>query len=210
MLEWLQAFWDWLSGLGPYLSAGTAWTVLALGILAGLAGVVLPIIPGAVVLLAAAVLHKWMLPDLLSWWGVGALAVCVVLDRLVDVAGTAAGSRWFGGTRWGVIGAIAGGVVGLFFGFFGILLGPVAGAILLELAMARRGPREAARSGMGAGVGYGLGMAGRFAVYLLMVAIVAADLYIVGEETPQAEQAATAVSGDRDWGDPIGPSGVEA
>lgn len=175
--------WDWLSdseGLwaaaGEYSLAALSWTILAISAAMGLVGVVVPVIPGAIVLFVGALLFNWLTPGWLSWWTIGALALLVVLDRVADFAGTAAGTKWFGGTKWGILGALVGGVFGLFFGLFGLILGPVAGAVVFELIWAKRHPREAARSGIGAGVGFGLSMAGRLLICLVMLAAITVDL----------------------------------
>ena len=60
-----------------------------------------------------------MLPDVFAWWSIGILGVLMFLDRVVDFFATAMGSKWFGGTRWGIFGALAGGLIGLFFGIIG-------------------------------------------------------------------------------------------
>ncbi|EDY85171.1 conserved hypothetical protein [Verrucomicrobiia bacterium DG1235] len=144
----------------------------------GLVGVVIPVIPGAIVMLVGALVFNFLTPGWLNWWSIGGLAVLMILDRVADFAGTAAGTRMFGGTKWGIFGAVVGGLVGLFFGPLGLILGPVAGAILFELVWAKRHPREAARSGVGAGVGFGLSMLGRLVICLIMMAVIAIDLAI--------------------------------
>lgn len=106
----------------------------ALALLAGLAGVVVPVLPGAVAL--------WGGVWLIAWAGgfqlVGAptIAVTGVLALLMlaaDWAATALGARSFGASRWAVLGSTLGLLVGLFLGPVGIVLGPVAGAVALEL-----------------------------------------------------------------------------
>ncbi len=155
-----------------------AWALLVLCCLAGVVGVVLPLVPGAFLILAGAVLHKLMLPGWLSWWTIGGLAIVAVLDRVVDILGTLLGARWAGATRWGLAGAAAGGIVGLFFGLLGLFLGPVIGAFCAELMFARRGMGASVRSGVGAGIGFGVSTALKVALSLFMVALVAFDLVV--------------------------------
>lgn len=185
LVEESDGMWDWIKDLdemgaaaGSYGLAALSWGILLCSVAMGFVGVVIPVIPGAIVLWVGALAFHLLSPGWLSWWGLGGLAVLVVLDRIADFAGTAAGTKMFGGTKWGIFGAIAGGVVGLFFGPFGLILGPVAGAILFELLWAKRHPREAARSGVGAGVGFGISMLGRLIVCLFMVAVIVGDMAI--------------------------------
>ncbi len=59
------------------------WTLAVALILLGIAGSVLPGLPGAPLILLAAVIHKVYLPPYLSWWVVAALAALFVLDCLL-------------------------------------------------------------------------------------------------------------------------------
>lgn len=163
---------------GAYGLATLSWLLLICSMALGLVGVVIPVIPGAIVMLIGAIVFNFLTPGWLNWWSILVLAGLVILDRVADFAGTAAGTKWFGGTKWGIFGAVVGGLVGLFFGPFGLILGPVAGAILFELVWAKRHPKEAAKSGVGAGVGFGLSMAGRFVICLIMMAVVGVDLVV--------------------------------
>jgi uncharacterized protein YqgC (DUF456 family) len=156
-----------------------AWAVLGLCCLGGVAGVILPVVPGAFLILAGAVAHKLMLPEWLSWWTIGVLAVAAILDRVVDILGTVLGARWAGATRWGLAGAAVGGLAGLFFGLPGLFLGPVIGAFCAEVAFARRGMEASVKSGVGAGIGFGVSTALKVALALFMVALVAFDLAVI-------------------------------
>ena len=191
MTEWLNTAMDSVRASGPYLWAACAWSMLAAGFLGAFVGTFIPIIPGAIVLFATAVVHKWMLPDVLSWWGIGILFGLVIMDRIVDFSGAALGTKWFGGTKWGVIGALVGGVFGLFFGIIGIVVGPVIGAIVFEMAKAKAHPKAAAKSGMGAGVGFGLSTIGKIGVCFIMYAVIAVDAYVSDE--PVFEETDTVI-----------------
>lgn len=175
MVEWAKAVW-------PYIWAGLAWGILLSSILLGFLGVFVPVIPGGIVLFLGGLVHKLMLPDVFTWWAIAILAGLMVLDRLVDFFATAVGTKWFGGTKWGIIGALVGGLFGLFFGIFGILLGPIIGAVAFELIWAKRHPKEAARSGMGAGIGFGLSAVGRMVVCFMMIGLLVVDYVVEDEE----------------------------
>lgn len=172
---------DWIKTMWPYLWAFIAWAALVFSVLMGFVGVFVPVIPGAIVFVFGGLLHKLMLPDTFSWWAIGVLGGLMVLDRVVDFFATAFGTKWFGGTKWGIFGALVGGLVGLFFGIVGILFGPVIGAVVFEIVWARRNPKEAARSGVGAGVGFGISAIGRMAVYFMMIGTLVIDLSLDSE-----------------------------
>lgn len=178
--DWITVLVEWGKAVWPYLWASAAWGILFASILLGLIGVFVPIIPGGIVLFLGGFIHKLMLPEVFTWWIVGILGLLMILDRLVDFFATAVGTKWFGGTKWGILGALVGGFAGLFFGFVGIFIGPVIGAVVFEMIWAKRHPKEAAKSGMGAGVGFGLSALGRMIVCFMMIGSLLID-FIVDE-----------------------------
>ena len=149
------------------------WIVAAGLVLAGIAGTVLPGLPGAILVLAGLALAAWL--DGFSRVGLGTLAVLAALTAAtyaLDLVATAVGARRFGTSWWGVLGAVAGAMVGLFFGLPGLVLGPFLVAFAAEL-VARRDVRQAGRAGVGAWLGLLLGTAARLALVLAMVGIFA-------------------------------------
>lgn len=147
------------------------WVAVALLVLAGLAGTVLPLLPGHVLILAGMVLAAWAEGFVhVGWWTLGLLAALTGLAYGIDFLAGAAGARRFGATGWSMAGAAVGSIVGLFFGLPGILLGAPVGAVVGELA-ARRPLREASRAGVGATIGMVVGGALKVAIAVMMVAI---------------------------------------
>lgn len=132
----------------------TLWLILALLVmLIGLAGTLLPAIPG--------------LPLIgLAMWGYGALdgfrhvTLGYLILVLLVIAGAqvaehyarAFGAKRFGASRAGTWGAVIGSLAGLFFLPVGLLLGPFLGAMLGELVAGRRA-EDAFRAGLGGMVG---------------------------------------------------------
>lgn len=132
-------------------------------------------VPGAPIILAAAVMHKYFLPEFLTLWTLGALAVLAVISVLLDTAFSLGGAKYYGATAWGMLGGGVGAVIGIFWGPVGMLLGAVAGAMLCELLFAKRSWRGSARAGVGAGLGLLASSAGRFILCLCMVGLFIAD-----------------------------------
>lgn len=154
------------------------WVLTALLMLAGVAGSVLPALPGAPLILVAAVLHRWLLPGWVSLWTIAALAVLAVLTVVIDAACGIFGVQKFGGGRWAMLGAGVGAAVGLLFGPFGIILGAVAGAVICEMAFDRKALHDALKAGVGAGLGMVVGTVLRFGLALFMAAWLLADFFI--------------------------------
>ena len=149
----------------------------ALALIAGLAGLLLPVLPGAPLLLAGLVLVGWA--GHFQRVGAGTITAAAVLTALmlaVDWLAGVLGARAFGASAWAMWGALAGALVGMFFGLPGIVIGPVVGAVAFELW---KDPdlRRASRAGVGVLVGFLLGSAvkvtlGVILVGLLVVALV--------------------------------------
>lgn len=129
------------------------WMIAVAGSLVGLAGIVLPVLPGLGLIWAAALVHKLCVPEPVSWWTLGGMGVMVLLGAVVEWGAGAAGVKWFGGTKWGMLGAVIGAVVGLFFGLPGLIIGPLAGAVLAEKLVGRRSLGQASRAGVGVAAG---------------------------------------------------------
>jgi uncharacterized protein len=149
------------------------WVLSLLLILIGLAGLVLPAIPGAPVLFAGLFLAAWA--EDFAYVGKGTLTILGLLALLtygVDLWATMFGAKKFGASKRAIVGALAGTVIGIFFGFPGILFGPFIGAVIGELS-ARRGLDAAARAGFGATIGLVLGVALKLALALSMIGIFA-------------------------------------
>lgn len=157
-----------------------AWTILVAGLIGGVIGAVLPFVPGPVLIVAVAIVHKLMLPPWLAWGTIVALVFIAVLERVADFLGSAIGARRMGATRWGLAGAAIGGIVGVFFGFIGIFVGPFVGAFVAEILFARRKIEPSIRASVGAGIGAGVALLARVALAMLMVMIVAFDLLFIG------------------------------
>ncbi len=146
-------------------------TVAVLVMLAGLLGALVPGIPGAPLILAAAVGHKIFFgPDSVSYWTLALLTLLTILSMALDFLGSLLGAKKLGATWKGMAGAVIGAIVGLFFSLPGLILGPILGAFLFEFLGGREW-KESARAGAGAFVGMILGAVGRIVCCVLMIAV---------------------------------------
>jgi uncharacterized protein YqgC (DUF456 family) len=91
----------------------------------GFVGTLIPFLPGHLILFFAALGHWLMLrgDSGVEWWTFVVLGVLLILSQVFEFLSGAAGTRWFGGTRWGAFGALIGGIGGIFFIPFGLILG---------------------------------------------------------------------------------------
>lgn len=154
------------------------WIGALLLIAAGLAGLVLPGLPGAILLFSGLVLAAWAEDFTYAGKGVlSLLALLAILTYAADFAASLLGARHFGASRRAMAGAMAGAVVGMFFGLPGLLLGPFAGAAIGELSEQRH-LGAAGRAGLGATLGLALGVAAKLALAFAMLAIFAAARFM--------------------------------
>jgi uncharacterized protein YqgC (DUF456 family) len=148
--------------------------VLVLAVLlvvVGLVGVVIPALPGTVLIFAGLLLAAWS--DGFSRVGVFTIVVLgfvTVATYFVDVAMMALGMQRLGATRRAAAGAAIGTLAGLFFGLPGLIVGPFAGAVLGELTN-QRDWRRAGRAGVAAWIGFVIGTVVKIGLAFAMVGI---------------------------------------
>jgi len=177
--------WEAITHWGGWGSVGTggAWIITACLLLAGLVGCIIPILPGHLILLFAAIGHRLMLGregSGMEWWSFVILTVLMTLSQILEFAAGAAGTKWFGGTKWGAWGALLGGLVGMFFFPIGLFAGPLAGAFAFEKLFAKQELKPAAYSGVGSVVGTVAGMGMKLAIGIVMIAWFFIDCFWVG------------------------------
>lgn len=151
------------------------WLLATVLVLAGLLGLLLPVLPGPPLLFAGLLAAAWA--EDFAYIGAPTLtllAVLALLTYVVDFAATALGAKRFGASKRAAIGAALGALVGLAFGIPGVLLGPFIGAVIGELT-AQRGLGDAGRAGLGATIGLVLGAAGKLVIALSMLGLFAAS-----------------------------------
>ncbi len=142
-------------------------------VLVGLAGVLLPALPGLPLVFAGLLLAAWADGFAhVGGWMLTLLGVLTVIGMLVDYWAGLLGAKKLGAGRWALLGAAIGTVVGLFFGIPGLLLGPFLGAVIGQLVHARD-LRHAAKVGLGTWLGLIVGMALKFGLALSMLALFA-------------------------------------
>ena len=147
------------------------WILATLLVLGGIAGLMLPALPGAPLLFAGLVAAAWA--EDFTYVGTGTIIVLAVLAALisaVDFVAGALGAKRFGASPRAITGALIGGVVGLFFGLPGVLLGPFVGAVIGELSV-RKDINAATRAGLGAALGLLVAAVAKIALAFTMIGV---------------------------------------
>lgn len=142
----------------------------ALLMLLGLAGSVLPLLPGSPLILAGAILYAWQTQfTLVSPVDLIILTVLTLAGQGLDYAASALGAKKYGASRWGMLGACIGGTLGLITAnIFGLVIGSFVGAVLFELLKGGQ-LRASVKVGYGTLVGFLCGAVGKVIVALTMI-----------------------------------------
>lgn len=147
------------------------WIMAAVLVSVGLAGIVLPAVPGTILLFSGLVLAAWA--EDFKYVGLGTVIVLILLSLLtymIDIAASAFGARQFGASKRAAIGAALGAGIGIFFGLPGILIGPFLGAVFGEFSI-HDDLRQAGKAGVGAWLGLLLGVAVKLALAFAMLGV---------------------------------------
>ena len=143
----------------------------ALLIITGIAGAVLPALPGVPLVFAGMLLAAWA--DQFQHVGAITLTILGLLSAialLVDFVAGLLGAKRVGASPRALWGAALGTIVGLFFGLPGLLLGPFVGAVAGELSAGSR-VDHATRVGIGTWLGLLFGTLAKLALCFTMVGV---------------------------------------
>ena len=171
-----------LAGIFDFLTSeamvdSMKWALIVALIVIGFFGTFLPILPGTTLMFAGFVLHYFLFgmeESRLTWQGLVVITLLYIASLVLDWISGAIGAKWFGSSKYGVIGAIVGGIIGLFFSLPGLIIGPIIGVFAFEMIFAKKEVKEASNSTVGTVVG---GIAGVFAKVLLALGM--AGWYVV-------------------------------
>lgn len=140
-------------------------------ILVGLAGVILPALPGLPLVFVGMWVAAWA-DDFqrIGWVSLTVLGLLTALSLAVDFFATLVGAKRVGASGKALLGAAVGTVAGMFFGFVGLFVGPFAGALLGEYWHSRE-MGQATKVGLGTWLGIVLGVVLKLGLAFAMLGI---------------------------------------
>jgi uncharacterized protein YqgC (DUF456 family) len=146
----------------------------ALLVIAGFVGLVVPVIPGSLLIFAGLFVAAW--GD--GFVHVGAITLSIIgglalLAVAADLVGSHLGAKRLGASPLALVGAALGGIVGIFFGIVGIIVGPFVGATIGEV-LTHGKLLKAGQVGLGTTIGL---LAATIAKIFLAVAMVVLFLF---------------------------------
>lgn len=147
------------------------WAVAILLIVAGLAGTILPALPGAPLVFVGLLIAAWIDKfQKVGWFTLTLIFLLMILTFVIEIAAAGMGAKRVGASKMAIFGAAVGTIVGIFFSLPGLLLGPFVGAVIGEY-LSRRNWEQAGKVGIGTWVGLIVGTAGKLAVIFAMVGL---------------------------------------
>ena len=154
------------------------WVLCATLIVIGLAGTILPVLPGTVLIFGGIVLGAWI--DGFTKVGTATLivvGVLTVLALVLDYVAGLLGAKKAGASKLALLGAAIGTVVGIFMGLVGVLFMPLVGAAIGEY-VAQNDQKRAIKVGLSTWVGILLGMLAKVGISFVMIGIFLVALFV--------------------------------
>ena len=143
-------------------------------VVVGLAGAVVPMLPG----LPLIFFGLWLFAGVdhyrhVGWGGLLCVAGVAAFGVALDLLSAALGAKRVGASARAIAGALLGTLVGLFFGLPGLLFGPFCGALIGELSTGRS-VGQATNVGLATWIGLLFGTVAKVASSIVMVVVFAA------------------------------------
>lgn len=147
-------------------------------VLVGIAGVILPALPGIPLVFAGLLAAAWADGfTRVGWLPLVVLGVLTAISLVVDVLSTTLGAQRLGASRLALVGSLVGTVAGLFFMPIGLFAGPFLGALLGEYLHGRQLGR-ATKVGIGTWLGIVLGVALKLGLVAAMLGVFAIAWFV--------------------------------
>jgi len=138
----------------------------------GLVGITLPVLPGSLLIFAAALFYAVLDGfQTVGWVTLVVLGLLAAVGTTADLWATSMGAKAGGASGWGILAGMLGGLVGLlFFSLPGSIIGALLGMFLVEVLRVKDW-RKALKSGGGWLMGWLLSTILELAIGLVMIAI---------------------------------------
>ncbi len=143
--------------------------IAAILVVLGLAGTILPVLPGVLLVFGGLFLAAWA--DGFQHVGIVALSIIgalAALSLVTDFVATLLGAKRVGASPLALLGAAIGGIVGIFLGIPGLIFGPFVGAVLGEY-LTRGRLVQAGKVGLGTWLGLILAAIAKVVIAFLMI-----------------------------------------
>jgi uncharacterized protein len=149
------------------------WALAGILVLVGLAGTILPMLPGVPFVFGGLLIAAWIGDfQRIGWPTITILAILTALAIVVDFVATLLGAKRAGASKLALLGAAIGSIVGLFFGIVGIFVFPFIGAVIGEYLQHQK-LGNAGKVGVATWLGLLFGALAKLALALTMIGVFA-------------------------------------
>ena len=147
------------------------WMLAATLVVVGIAGTILPALPGVPFVFLGLLVAAWIGDfQRIGWPTLTILALLTALAIAAEFVASLLGAKRAGASKLALVGAAIGSIVGLFFGLIGILVFPFIGAVFGEL-LARERLGQAAKVGFATWLGMLLGVLAKLSLAITMLGV---------------------------------------
>ncbi|MFO1216796.1 MAG: DUF456 domain-containing protein [Burkholderiaceae bacterium] len=154
------------------------WTLSITLIVVGLAGTVLPALPGTLFVLGGIVLGAWIDGfTRVGWPTLTIVSVLAVLAWVLDYVAGLLGAKKAGASKEAILGAVLGTIIGLAMGLVGVFFMPLVGAAIGEY-VAQKDHARAAHVGVATWLGIMAGMVAKVVIAFMMIGVFVVALLI--------------------------------
>jgi len=149
------------------------WFVVIALFLIGLAGTILPTLPGNLLIFGGALVYGIFTEfEEVTFWVLAALLGISIGAQVLDYAAEAYGAKRLGATKYGIWGGIIGGILGFMtLNIVGLVLGIFLGTVMPEIFVGGRDLKGALRIGGGSLLGFFGGTLMKFVLGLISIGI---------------------------------------
>jgi uncharacterized protein YqgC (DUF456 family) len=156
------------------MSSEVLWLVLAaILVIVGIAGSVMPALPGVPLVFAGLAVAAWAENfERVSWITLVVLGLLTAMSFAIDLTAAAFGAKRVGATKLAILGAAVGTFAGLLFGIPGLVLGPFVGAVAGEM-LSHGQMKQATRAGVATWLGLVFGTLTKVALVFAMLGVFA-------------------------------------
>jgi uncharacterized protein len=147
------------------------WALVGLMVLVGLAGTILPALPGVPLVFGGLFLAAYIGNfEVIGWKTLTILGVLTALAMIADFVATLLGAKRAGASKLALVGAAIGSILGIFSGLWGLLVFPFIGAVAGEY-IARQQLDQASRVGVATWLGMMIGALAKLSIALAMIGL---------------------------------------
>lgn len=160
------------------LSSLLLWVLVTACVLGGVAGTIIPALPGTPLIFVGTLIAGWMNDfERVGTFPIVISGLLAIAGLAVDFIATSLGAKKVGASKLAVLGATVGTFAGLFFFPIGIFLGPFLGAVLGEY-YTNKDVMGAGKVGLGTWLGLLAGSVAKVLIAFIMVGTLLAALIL--------------------------------